>query len=285
MKDNNTITFLIKAGDAKGLVSEITSFFYQRNFNILSCKQHSDTLAGKYFMRIVIDKNDLKISRKQLEDEFSQFAEKFTLEWKVNYSDQLKRVAILVSNTSHCLYHLMSKLNEGELNCEVPLIISNHPKLEYVAEQFKIPYYCLPVTKDTKPEQEQQIIDLIEKHHIDLIIMARYMQILSNNFVTRYNGKIINIHHAFLPAFEGANPYQRAYERGVKMIGATAHYATPELDKGPIIDQDVERVSHEHDPDSLKRIGKDIESIVLTRAVKAHLDDKIIVNENRTVIF
>ncbi len=285
MKNNNTITFLIKSTDAKGLVSEITSFFYQRNFSILSCKQHSDTIIERYFMRIVIDKDDLKISRRQLENEFAEFAEQFSLEWKVNYSDKLKRVAILVSNASHCLYHLMSKLNEGELNCEVPLIISNHPKLEYIAEQFTIPYYCLPVTKGAREEQEQQIVDLIEKHHIDLIIMARYMQILSNDFVSRYSGRIINIHHAFLPAFEGANPYKRAYERGVKMIGATAHYATPELDKGPIIDQDVERVSHENNPEDLKRIGKDIESVVLTRAVKAHLDDRIIVNDNRTVIF
>ena len=280
-----TITFLIKAEDSKGLVSSITSFFFHRNFNIISSKQHTDTYANLYFMRIVVDMNDLKVARKHLEEEFEHFARQHALEWAVHYSDQLKRVAIMVSNTSHCLYHLMAKLNEGELKCEVPLIISNHPKLESVAEQFRTPYYCLPVTKETKQQQEQQISDLLDKHHIDLVVMARYMQILSDNFVKRYEGKIINIHHAFLPAFEGANPYARAYERGVKMIGATAHYATAELDKGPIIEQGVERVSHEHTPEDLRRIGKDIESIVLTNAVKAHLESRIIVHSNKTVIF
>jgi formyltetrahydrofolate deformylase len=191
----------------------------------------------------------------------------------------------MVSKTSHCLYDLLQKKQEEDLTCEIPLIISNHPDLEFVADQFKIPFYCLPVTKETKKEQEQKVLELLSKHHIDLIVMARYMQILTEDFINAYPNRIINIHHAFLPAFQGARPYFRAYERGVKLIGATAHYATGDLDEGPIIDQDVERVTHECSPDDLKRIGKDIERRVLSNAVRAHLDNQIIVTNNRTIVF
>ena len=191
----------------------------------------------------------------------------------------------MVSKTSHCLYDLLMHHSECELDCEIPLIISNHPDLELVADRFQIPYYCFPMLPGKKAEQEAQVIELLKKHHIDLVVMARYMQVLSDDFIGLYPNRIINIHHAFLPAFQGGNPYQRAWERGVKMIGATAHYATADLDEGPIIEQDVERINHENTPTELKNIGKDIERRVLTRAVTAHLEHRIITTGCRTVVF
>jgi formyltetrahydrofolate deformylase len=236
-------------------------------------------------MRIELDLNDLKTSRKNFENGFRDFSEKLKLEWSVHYSDYIPKIAIFVSKTSHCLYDLILRQKEGELKCEIPLIISNHPDLEYVAEQFRTPFYCLPVTPEKKNEQEKNVLKLLKKHHIDLVVLARYMQILSEDFINKYNGAVINIHHAFLPAFEGAKPYQRAYERGVKMIGATAHYATKNLDKGPIIEQDVERVTHEATPEDLKIVGRDIERKVLSKAVKLHLENRIMVSNHRTIVF
>lgn len=279
------IIFLIQAPDQKGLLAGITSFFYKCGLNILHCQQHTDLENSSYFMRIKLSLDDLSMSRRELEESFGKFADVNKLSWSVHYSDYLPKVAIMVSKTSHCLYDLLLRWKEEELNCDISLIISNHPDLEYVAEQFRIPYYCYPVTAKTKPEQEKQVTSLLEKHHIDLVIMARYMQILTGDFINRYPGRIINIHHAFLPAFQGGNPYRRAYERGVKMIGATAHYATEDLDQGPIIEQNVERVNHEDSPEDLKRIGKDVERLVLSKAVKAHLENRIIINNNRTVVF
>ena len=279
------IILLIQCTDSKGLLAGITSYFYNKNFNILSCQQHSDMYTRKYFMRIKLDMADLKSSRSDLEQDFAKFAEPFNLEWSIHYSDEIPRVAIMVSRTAHCLYDILQKKQEGDLRCDIPLIISNHPDLEFVANQFKVPYYCFPVSNDNKNEQENQILQLMDKHHIDLVIMARYMQILSDTFIERYKYRIINIHHAFLPAFQGAKPYHRAYEKGVKLIGATAHYATVELDEGPIIEQDVERVSHESTPDDLVRIGKDIERRVLSEAIRAHLDNQIIITNNRTIVF
>ena len=281
----NKITFLIQTRDSKGLLAGITSFFFSQDFNILSCKQHTDIYTDEYFMRICLDMSGMKMSKKDLEAGFAEFAKKFSLQWSVHYSDKLPRIAILVSKTSHCLYDILQKKQEGDLKCEIPLIISNHQKLEFVADQFEVPFYCLPVRKETKREQENDILNLLSRHRIDLVVLARYMQILSKTFVDYYPYKIINIHHAFLPAFQGANPYMKAYDRGVKLIGATAHYATADLDEGPIIAQDVERVTHESAPDDLKRIGKDIERRVLSEAVRAHLDNQIIVSGSRTVVF
>ena len=279
------ITFLIQCSDSKGLLAGITSFFYGRDFNILSCQQHTDLHTDRYFMRIRLDMSDMKISRAVLEKDFTLFAEPFKLNWSVHYSDHIPKVAIMVSQTSHCLYDILQKEQEGELHCKIPLIISNHAKLEFVANQFEVPFYCLPVTPETKEKQEADLLELLEKHHIDSIVMARYMQILSEKFINSYPGRIINIHHAFLPAFQGANPYLRAYERGVKLIGATAHYATASLDEGPIIEQDVERVSHKSSPEDMKRIGKDIERRVLSEALRAHLNNQIIISDNRTIVF
>ncbi|MCF7953150.1 MAG: formyltetrahydrofolate deformylase [Spirochaetales bacterium] len=281
----NKIIFLIHCPDQKGLMANITGFFYDKHFNILDCQQHTDTEQKKYFMRISVDMNDLQTSREALKKDFSEFAVSYNLSWSVHFTDQIPRAAVMVSKTSHCLYDLIFRQKEGDIVCDIPLIISNHPDLEYAAEQFKIPYYCLPVTKGKKAEQEQKVLELLRKHHIDLVIMARYMQILSKDFIDAYPERIINIHHAFLPAFQGANPYRRAYERGVKMIGATAHYATEDLDQGPIIEQDVIRVNHELSQNGLKKVGKDVERIVLSRAVQAHLEHRVIAWGNRTIVF
>ena len=271
--------------DAKGLVAAITNFFYEKGLNILNCQQYTDTMTGQYFMRLKLDLADLPCSKKELESRLAKFGEPLGLEWSVHYSDYIPRMAILVSKASHCLYDLLVKQREGTLKCEIPLIISNHPDLEYAAEQFRIPFFCFPVNKETKQEQEKKILDLLAVHHIDLAVLARYMQIVSPEFISHYRNRLINIHHAFLPAFQGANPYLRAFQRGVKMIGATAHYVTEDLDEGPIIEQDVVRVTHEYGPDDLSRIGRDVEMTVLSRAVKAHLESRVIVHENRTVVF
>jgi len=191
----------------------------------------------------------------------------------------------MVSKTSHCLYDLIVRKNEGDLKCDISLIISNHPDLEIIANQFRIPFYYLPVTSETKAEQEAKVMTLLKRFDIDLVVLARYMQILSPNFTSQWHAKIINIHHGFLPAFQGANPYRQAYERGVKMIGATAHYASEDLDQGPIIDQDVVRVNHELSPNGLRDVGKDVERRVLAKAVQAHLESRIILFKNRTIVF
>ena len=287
MKKNtrNEAIFLIATEDRKGLLSIISSFFYEHNFNIIKCQQYSDLVDNKYFMRIRIDLADMTITRQHLEESFDGLAKKLQLDYTINYTADVKKVAIMVSKTSHCLYDLLMHHSEGELACDIPLIISNHPDLELVADRFQIPYYCFPMLPGKKAEQESQVTELLKKHHIDLVVMARYMQVLSDDFINLYPNRIINIHHAFLPAFQGGNPYQRAWERGVKMIGATAHYATADLDEGPIIEQDVERINHENTPDELKNIGKDIERRVLTRAVTAHLEHRIITAGRRTIVF
>ncbi len=281
----NEAIFLISTRDRKGILAEVSNFFSKNNFNVIKSQTYSDLLDGQYFMRIRIDLSDMQITCKMFEEEFAALAKKLELNYTIHYTANVQKMAIMVSKTSHCLYDLLMHHSEGELDCEIPLIISNHPDLEVVADRFRIPYYCFPVNSENKAEQEAQILDLLKKHHIDLVVMARYMQVLSDNFISNYPNKIINIHHAFLPAFQGGNPYQRAWERGVKMIGATAHYATKDLDEGPIIEQDVERINHENTPEELRAIGKDIERRVLTRAVTEHLEHRIILSGLRTIVF
>jgi formyltetrahydrofolate deformylase len=280
----NAIVFLIQCPDQKGLVAGITSFFAERDFNILHCQQYTDVQDGQYFMRIKLE-DDGQSDRIALEQAFTKFADNLGLTWSVRYSDQPYRVALLVTKASHCPYDLLLRELEGELKCDIPLIISNHTDLEDMAKQFDKPFYHLPITKDTKAQQEAQINDLLEEYNIDLIVMARYMQILSEQFVRQHAGSVINIHHGFLPAFQGAKPYHQAYDRGVKIIGATSHYATADLDEGPIIDQGVERVMHDNSPEDLVMIGKDIERLVLARAVKAHIEHRIIISGRRTIVF
>ena len=281
----SAIIFLIDCPDRKGLVASTSSFFYERGFNLLHCQQYADPRDQHFYMRMKLSLEDLPGSRKQLEDEFGEFASGLDMRWSVRYTDRMERLALLVTRESHCLYDLLLRKEEGELRCEIPVIISNHPTLEGVADRFRIPFHCLPVTTGTRAAQEEELLGLLRRHHIDLVVLARYMQILSPTVVDPWRGRIINIHHAFLPAFQGGNPYERAYERGVKMIGATAHFVTEELDEGPIIEQDVERVNHEHTPEELRRIGRDIERIVLARAVKAYVEHQLIVSGRRTISF
>ena len=279
------VTFLIKCPDQKGLVAKITTFFYEKGFNILSCQQYANAIEDTYFMRIRLNAAGTNISKEALENNFLELAAPLKLDWSVNYGDKKQNMAIMVSHTSHNLYDLLERQKEGLLDCNITMVISNHDKLRHVAEMFKVPFYYLPVTKETKTVQEAQVIELLDANNVDLVVMARYMQILSSDFINHYPERIINIHHSFLPAFQGANPYKKAYERGVKLIGATAHYATEDLDEGPIIEQDVEPVTHESTPTTLKRIGADIERLVLARAVKNHLNNQIIVSGNRAIVF
>ena len=279
------VTFLIKCPDQKGLVAKITTFFYEKGFNILSCQQYANAIEDTYFMRIRLNAAGTNISKEALENNFLELAAPLKLDWSVNYGDKKQNMAIMVSHTSHNLYDLLERQKEGLLDCNITMVISNHDKLRHIAEMFKVPFYYLPVTKETKTVQEAQVIELLDANNVDLVVMARYMQILSSDFINHYPERIINIHHSFLPAFQGANPYKKAYERGVKLIGATAHYATEDLDEGPIIEQDVEPVTHESTPTTLKRIGADIERLVLARAVKNHLNNQIIVSGNRAIVF
>jgi formyltetrahydrofolate deformylase len=281
----NKIIFLISCEDKKGILARTVNFFYDRDFNILHCQQYTDSYENMYFMRMELDMDDLKTTRAQLETDFSAFAVENGFHWSCHYSDYVPRMAILCSKTSHCVYDLIARKNQGQLHCEIPLIISNHPNLEGLASSFRIPYYYLPVTGNTKGQQEAKVRQLLEKFDIDLVVLARYMQILSEEFIDEWQGKIINIHHAFLPAFQGANPYLKAYQRGVKIIGATAHYASRDLDQGPIIEQEVLRVNHELTPDGLKEAGKDAETRALAKAVQAHLESRIIIYKNRTIVF
>ncbi len=245
-------------------------------------------------MRIVVDLEGLSSPQAQaglggsstraaLEEGFAKLAHTLQASWSISYSDVLPRVAILVTKEPSCLYDLVLRQRSGELPCELPLIISNHASLESAAQGFRIPFLTLPVTPDTKPAQEAQILALLKNHQIDLVVLARYMQVLSAQFLEQAP-PVINIHHGFLPAFQGAKPYHQAYARGVKVIGATAHYATAELDQGPIIEQDVARVSHEASPDELIRVGRDVERVVLARAVRAHLERRIVIAGRRTIV-
>lgn len=280
------VTFLIKCPDQKGIIAKLTQFFYGQGFNIVSSQQYTNSIEQRFFMRIRLASDDtVVLSKNELENRFAKVAEDFQITWKVDYGRKKQKVAIMVSHTSHNLYDLLHRHKEGKLPCEVAMVVSNHEKLAPIAEMFGIPFYYKPISKETKEQQESELIELFDTHKIDLIVMARYMQILSTRFIQHFEERIINIHHSFLPAFQGANPYKRAYERGVKLIGATAHYATEDLDEGPIIEQGVERVSHESTPNSLKKIGADIETMVLAKAVGFHLNNQIIVDGNKAIVF
>ena len=282
---DRSAVFLITAADRKGLVARITGFFAGMNLNIVECHQYTDILEKLYYMRAAVELPP-ELTRAVIEAEFQKLADELELQFSIHYSGEVQNVAVMVSKTTHCLYDLLTNSEENLLGPgKVRLVIGNHPELEEAAEKFRIPFYCFPVTRSGDPEQERQIIELLEKQKIDLVVLARYMRILSDDFIKRFPARIINIHHAFLPAFMGGNPYQRAWERGVKMIGATAHYATPELDEGPIIEQDVERINHESLPEDLRNRGRDIERRVLTRAVRAHLEHRVIISGHRTIVF
>jgi formyltetrahydrofolate deformylase len=276
---------LVSCPDRKGLVAALARLLYDHGANISQAQQHADPLEKTFSQRIRFDLADLDIAREELEDLLRIECGRYQMRWRISYADQPKRVAIFVSRFDHCLYDLLLRHRLGELPCELVLVVSNHRDLAPVAEQFGVPYHVFPVHAQTKRAQEQRELALLERERIDVIVLARYMQVLSGEFVERYPERIINIHHGFLPAFSGARPYHQAYERGVKLIGATAHYATAELDAGPIIAQDVVPCSHRDSLEDLVRKGRDVERVVLARALYAHLDDRIVVSGGRTVVF
>lgn len=282
---NNLATLLVSCRDKRGLVASLAQLLYGHGCNILDADQHTDAIAGMFFQRVHFDMRDLHADRFALERAVSDVAERFQMSFRLAYGGRRKRMVIFVSKYDHCLYDLLLRHRAGELNCEIGMVISNHPDLGHVAEQFHVPFHVLPVDPNNKPEQERKAWELIDREHTDLIVLARYMQILSPEFTARYPNRIINIHHSFLPAFIGSKPYHRAHDRGVKLIGATAHYATSDLDEGPIIEQDVARTSHRDSVDDLVRRGRDLEKTALARAVKWHLEDRVMIYGNKTVIF
>jgi formyltetrahydrofolate deformylase len=284
MNSKEQATLLIKCPDRKGLVAAITTLLSEHGINIIDLQQHTDE-NGTFFQRLHFDMERMDISREQLHSLLDIECGRFGMDWQLSFKNQKKRVAIFVSKYEHCLCDLLLRHRIGELDCEIPLVISNHEDLRGIAEGFNVPYHVFPITTETKAEQEAKEISLIQDHQIDLIVMARYMQILSENMIDTFPECIINIHHSTLPAFKGARPYHQAHERGVKLVGATAHYATTDLDEGPIIAQGVEPCSHSDSLEDLIRKGRDIERVTLAKAVRAHLDDRIIVDGRRTVTF
>jgi formyltetrahydrofolate deformylase len=282
---NAFATLLVSCPDRKGLVAALAQLLYGHGANIVDADQHTDVGSGTFFQRIRFDLSELHTDRVTLERGIQDVAERFDMRWRLAYEGVPKRVAIFVSKYEHCLYDLLLRHRAKELACEIALVVSNHPDLGYVAEQFGVPFHVFPIDKANKAAQEQAELALLERERIDLIALARYMQILSAEFLTRYQNRVINIHHSFLPAFVGSKPYHAASERGVKLIGATAHYATSDLDEGPIIEQDVIRTSHRDSVDDLVRKGRDLEKVALARAVKWHLEDRVLVHGNKTVVF
>jgi formyltetrahydrofolate deformylase len=291
-------TILFSSPDRPGLVAKLSGFFSDLGLNILEASNYTDLFGergARFYMRLVVDlvglSNATAVSalggsatRSAMETAFAErVAKPFEGEWSVGYADHVARIALLVTKDPTCLYDLALRQKQGELPCEIALIISNHPTLESAAQSFRLPFYSLPVTKETKPEQESKILDLVKRHDVNLLVLARYMQVLSDDMLQKAP-PVINIHHGFLPAFQGAKPYHQAHARGVKLIGATAHYATKDLDEGPIIEQDVERITHALGPDELVRVGRDVERRVLARAVRAHLERRVIVEGRRTFV-
>jgi len=285
-----TATLLLQCPDQRGVVASTAQLLYGFGMNIISSDQFSDTDENQFFQRVVFDYSESIVGPGNtvvLERAIAELARRFDMDWRISYKQQAKRMAILVSKQDHCLYDILIRLKSNELsNCEIPVIISNHPDLESVAKMFGVPFRCLPIAeKGQKQLQEEALERILEEYNIDFLVLARYMQIFSKEFCERHWRHTINIHHSFLPAFEGARPYHRAHERGVKIIGATAHFATSELDAGPIIEQDITRITHRDGPLDMVRKGRDLERIVLARAVRWYIDDRIIINGNKTILF
>jgi len=279
-------TILIHCPDQTGIICSVTGFVHSQGGNIIYLDQHVEKASGELFMRIESEFLDAELSVAHFKAQFNkELTEKFKIKWSIHTDETKPRMGLFVSKYNHCLYDLLSRFNSGELAVDIPFIISNHTDLEFVAKQFDIPYYHIPVTKATKAEAENKQLALLEKYHIDFVVLARYMQIVTSKIIDRYPNKIINIHHSFLPAFAGAKPYHAAFKRGVKIIGATGHYVTEELDAGPIIAQDTTTVSHTNSIDDFIAKGRDLEKIVLSRAVKLHIQRKTMVYNNKTIIF
>ena len=283
---SNTAILLIHCPDQEGILAAVTSFINVNKGNILYLDQHVDYQQNTFFTRIEWDLTNFLIPRDKLNEYFSTlFGSRYDMQFSLYFSDIKPRMAIFVSKMSHCLFDILARYSAGELNVDIPLIVSNHPDLAWVGEKFGIPYHVFHVTKENKAEIEKAEMDLLAENNIDFIVLARYMQIISEDMINKYPNKIINIHHSFLPALVGAKPYHQAFERGVKIIGATSHYVTTELDAGPIIEQDVARVTHKDSVKSFIHKGEDLEKIVLSRAVEKHIDRKVLVYKNKTVVF
>ncbi len=281
-----TVTLLLHCPDQPGILAAVTTFINDNGGNIVYLAQHVDRVEKIFFMRVEWDLHEFSVPKSKIADTFDMlYAEKYNMKYQLYFNDRLPRMAIFVSKMSHCLFDLLARYTAGEWKVEIPMIVSNHDDLRNIAEQFNIPYYLLPVTKENKQEQEAVTIKLLKENSVDFIVLARYMQILSPNFISEYPNQIINIHHSFLPAFVGAKPYHAAFERGVKLVGATSHYVTNDLDAGPIIEQDITRISHRDSVASIIHKGRDIEKIVLSHAVEKHIEHKILVYGNKTVIF
>jgi formyltetrahydrofolate deformylase len=282
----NSATLLIHCKDQKGIIVSITDFILNNNGNILYLDQHVDNQTEEFFMRVQWNLDGFAIPEEKISDYFQTLiADKHGMKFELHFATKKPKVAVFVSHLPHCIYDILSRVSSGEWNIEIPLIISNHEKLRHVAEKFNIPYHSFNINKENKLEQEKAMIKLLKDNDIDLVILARYMQVISDNFISEFPNHIINIHHSFLPAFPGARPYHSAYERGVKLIGATSHYVTPELDAGPIIAQGVADVSHKDTVENMKRKGLDLEKIVLSKAIWAHLQRKTLVFNNKTIVF
>ena len=281
-----TAKLLLHCPDKPGILAEVTDFITVNKGNIIYLDQYVDHVENIFFMRIEWELKDFLVPKEKIEDYFETlYGQKYDMIFRLYFSDVKPRMAIFVSKMSHCLFDMLARYTAGEWNVEIPLIISNHPDLQHVAERFGIPFHLFPITKETKEEQERKEMELLAQNNITFIVLARYMQVISEHMISAYPTKIINIHHSFLPAFVGARPYHAAFERGVKIIGATSHYVTTELDAGPIIEQDVVRITHKDSIEDLVNKGKDLEKIVLSRAVQKHIERKVLAYKNKTVIF
>jgi formyltetrahydrofolate deformylase len=278
-------TLLVSCPDRKGIVAALAQLLYGHGANILDADQHTDLLAGQFFQRIRFDLHEVHTDRVAIERAIAEVSERLGMTHKLSYANRPKNVAIFVSRYGHCLHDLLFRHRLGEFDCAIRLIVSNHPDMADVAAQYNIPFHLIPVAPDAKAAAEATQLRLLSENEIDLVVLARYMQVVSDDFVKQYPNRIINIHHSFLPAFIGQKPYHQAHRRGVKLIGATAHYATAALDEGPIIEQDVARISHKDSVEDLIRRGRDLEKTVLARAFRLHLEDRVLVYGNKTVVF
>lgn len=277
---------LIECPDQQGIVSSVTEFIYSNNGNIIDLDQYTDHENNHFFMRVEWNINEFNIHRDKIKEYFDTLlGKRFGINFNLYFDDRKPKMGLFVTKLSHCLFDLLGRWQSGELDIEIPVVVSNHESLKNVVEKFGIPYYHLPITKDNKKEQEQRQLEIMAEYDVDFVALARYMQIIGTDFIKSFKNKIINIHHSFLPAFVGAKPYHAAYERGVKIIGATAHYVTPDLDEGPIIAQDVANVTHRDSIEDLVRLGQDVEKIVLSKAVKLHIQRRALVMGNKTIIF
>lgn len=280
-----TAVLRLNCPDVKGIVYNVSKFLYERGGNIIDAQQHTEELDNRFFMRVHFDRRDMKVTKDELRRELATLCDSFGMHSELSFGDERKRMAIMVSKYDHCLYDLFLRHRYGEINADIVLVVSNHPDLEDVARNFRTPFFCVPMDTSNKEAAEAQTLELFRQHYVDFVVLARYMQVLTPFLVDPFRNRMINVHHSFLPAFKGAKPYHQAYERGVKMIGATSHYVTEDLDMGPIIMQESARVNHSHSVQDLISMGRDIEKKVLAEAVRAHAEDRIMVYRHRSIVF